>query len=45
MGFGGVDAVLNAAALVCRCVNGAWQFMPQTRVMHLENKRVKAHMT
>jgi hypothetical protein len=44
-GFGGVDAVFNARDLVCGCVNGAWKFTPHAPVMHLENKRVKAHMT
>jgi hypothetical protein len=26
------------------CVNGAWRFTPQVRVVYLENKRVKTHI-
>ena len=44
-GFGGVSAVFNARGLVCGCVTRARKFTPHTRVMYLERKRVKPHMT
>jgi hypothetical protein len=44
-GFGGVGAVFNAQGLVCRCVNRARKFTPHARVMFLESKRAKRHMT
>jgi hypothetical protein len=31
--------------LVCGCVNRAWKFTPLARVMLLESKRAKTHMT
>jgi hypothetical protein len=44
-GFGGVGAVLNARGLVCGCVNRARKFTPLARVIFLESKRAKTHMT
>jgi hypothetical protein len=44
-GFRGVCAVFNVRGLVCGCVNRAWKFTPHVRVMFLENKRAKTHMT
>jgi hypothetical protein len=44
-GFGGVGAVFNARGLVCGCVNRARKFTPLARVMYLESKRAKKHMT
>jgi hypothetical protein len=44
-GFRGVDAVLNTRGLVCGCVNRARKFTPHARVIFLESKRVKTHMT
>jgi hypothetical protein len=37
--------VFNARGLVCGCVNRARKFTPQARVMFLESKRAKTHMT
>jgi hypothetical protein len=37
--------VFNARGLVCGCVNRARQFTPHARVMFLESKQVKAHIT
>jgi hypothetical protein len=42
---GGVSAVFNARGLVCGCVNRARKFTPMARVMFLESKRAKTHMT
>jgi hypothetical protein len=44
-GFGGVGAVFNARGLVCGYVNRARKFTPHARVMLLESKRAKPHMT
>jgi hypothetical protein len=44
-GFGGVGAVFNARELVCGCVNRARKFTPHARVMFLNSRRVKTHMT
>jgi hypothetical protein len=45
-GFGGVGAVFNARGWVCGgCVNRAQKFTPLARVMFLESKRAKTHMT
>jgi hypothetical protein len=38
-------AVFKARGLVCRCVNRARKLTPQARVMFLESKRAKTHMT
>jgi hypothetical protein len=40
-----VGAVFNARGLVCGCVNRARKFTPLARVMFLESKRAKTHMT
>jgi hypothetical protein len=37
--------VFNAQGLVCGCVNRARKFTPHARVMYLERRRVKTHMT
>jgi hypothetical protein len=37
--------VLNAREMVCGCVNGGRKFTPLARVMFLEMKRAKTHMT
>jgi hypothetical protein len=43
--LGGVDAaVFNVRGSVSGCVDGAWKFTPQSRVMYLENKRVKTRV-
>jgi hypothetical protein len=44
-GFGGVGAVFNARGLVCGWVNRARQFTPLARVVFLESKRAKTHIT
>jgi hypothetical protein len=40
-----VGAVFNARGLVCGCMNRAREFTPMARVMLLESKRAKTHMT
>jgi hypothetical protein len=37
--------MFNARGLVCGCVNRAQKFTPHARVILLESKRAKAHMT
>jgi hypothetical protein len=37
--------VFNARGLACGCVNRARKFTPHARVMFLEIKRAKTHMT
>jgi hypothetical protein len=40
-----VGAVFNARGLVCGCPNRTRKFTPHARVMFLESKRVKTHIT
>jgi hypothetical protein len=44
-GFEGVGAVINARGLVSGCVNRARKFTPHARVVLLESKQAKTHMT
>jgi hypothetical protein len=37
--------VFNARGLVCGCVNRARKFTPRARVMFLDSKRVRTHIT
>jgi hypothetical protein len=40
-----VGALFNARGLVCGCVNRARKLTPHARMMFLESKRLKTHMT